>query len=191
MQKVQVAMKRGFDIIGSILVLLMLSPFIILVAIAVKIGIRGSVIFKQERVGKNGKLFNIYKFRTMRYDKRLEENQIFSNDEGRINIVGKVLRRLKLDEIPQLINVLKGDMSLVGPRPTVQRQVDKYTDHQKRRLEFRPGITGLAQINGGRRLSWPERIELDIKYIESYRLFMDIKILFKTIFAVLFNKDPK
>ena len=180
-------LKRTFDIIVSILILIILSPLLLGISILIKLDSKGPMIFKQKRIGKNGKEFIIYKFRTMvkNAEKKGTKYRVTRNDE-RITKVGDFLRKTSLDELPQLFNVLLGDMSLVGPRPTLDFIVNEYDEYQKKRLEVKPGMTGLAQINGRQSLSWEEKIEYDIKYVENQSIWLDIKIIFKTFF-VLFD----
>lgn len=181
-------MKRFIDIIVSFLVLLVLSPILIIVAIAIKLESKESIFFKQERVGLNGKVFSLLKFKSMKSNIVAEKNFDFSLDEERITKVGKFIRRTKIDELPQLINVLKGDMSLVGPRPTIKKQVDAYNDYQRQRLNVRPGMTGLAQVNGNIYLDWDERIKYDVYYVRNKSLLLDLKILLKTVGVVIFGE---
>ena len=149
-------------------------------AAAVGLTSPGGVFFKQERIGMGGKPFLVWKFRSM----VAGDNPIFP-DASRITSVGKVLRRLSLDELPQLINVLLGDMSVVGPRPTLAYQVERYDDHQRRRLAVRPGLTGLAQINGRNSLSWDDRIDFDVTYVETQSVTEDLRIVVKTFSTLL------
>lgn len=188
-KELQMFLKRTLDIFVSSLGLILLLPLFIVISILVKSSSPGPLFFKQERVGKGGQLFNIYKFRTMSVDEDATNNFDFSKDSKRISPVGNFLRRTKFDETIQLYNVLKGEMSLVGPRPTIMNQVIKYDDFQKRRLRVRPGMTGLAQVNGNTALTWEERIIYDVKYVDSYTFLLDIKILIKTILVVLFGED--
>jgi len=176
-----------------------LSPFLGIVAIAIKIDDPGPVFFRQERAGKDGSVFWVFKFRSMVVNAEKKGAGVFvEEDDPRITKVGQFLRNTSIDELPQLINVLKGEMSLVGPRPTLPYQVKQYDARQWRRLKVKPGITGWAQVNGRNELTWPERIELDLWYIDNLNLWLDIKILFKTVLAVLSkqglysgrNKDP-
>jgi undecaprenyl phosphate N,N'-diacetylbacillosamine 1-phosphate transferase len=187
--KINLLIKRLVDILGSGLGLIILLPLFLLITILIKLTMPGPIFFKQERVGKNVGVFYILKFRTMKVDREAETSLDFSKDKERITFIGKVLRRTKVDELPQLINVLLGDMSLVGPRPTVMKQVKKYTKYQMKRLNMRPGMTGLAQVNGNISLPWEQRIEYDIEYIKKFSIFLDIKILFKTIAIVLFGEE--
>ena len=191
MRKFQLAIKRIFDIVSSFALILVLTviPVLLIIAIAIKVTSKGPVVFKQERIGKDGKAFYIYKFRTMlipeeSYDK---DGNPLGNYE-RITKVGAFLRKTSLDELMQLFNVLNGTMSVIGPRPTLRYQVEKYTDEQRRRLEMRPGITGWAQVNGRNDLSWAEKIRYDIEYIDNISIWMDIKILFKTVGIVFGRK---
>ena len=191
MRKFQLAIKRIFDIVSSFALILVLTviPVLLIIAIAIKVTSKGPVVFKQERIGKDGKAFYIYKFRTMlipeeSYDK---DGNPLGNYE-RITKVGAFLRKTSLDELMQLFNVLNGTMSVIGPRPTLRYQVEKYTDEQRRRLEMRPGITGWAQVNGRNDLSWAEKIRYDIEYIDNFSIWMDIKILFKTVGIVFGRK---
>ncbi len=155
-------------------------PVGVLCAIAIRLDSSGPALFRQERVGKDGAPFTVFKFRTM-----VNEPNPIVPDASRITRVGNVLRRFSLDELPQLINVANGTMSIVGPRPTLQYQVDRYTDFQRRRLEVRPGLTGLAQVNGRNALSWDRRIELDVEYVERQSLLLDLQIIARTIKTVL------
>ena len=169
------------DRIISLLALFFLLPIFLLIAIVIKIAMPGPVFFRQARVGRGGREFEVLKFRTMVVGaEKMGLGLLIEKDDKRIPPLGKFLRRWSLDELPQIWNVLKGDMSLVGPRPTVASQVAQYTERQRRRLECLPGLTGWAQINGRNELSWPERIELDIWYIDHWSLALDLKILAQT-----------
>lgn len=189
LRNINLFIKRIIDLLGSGIGILILYPVLCLVIVLIKIFMPGPIFFKQERVGKQGRLFQILKFRTMKVDNEAEKNHDFSKDKERLTVLGKILRRMKVDELPQLINVFLGDMSLVGPRPTVMEQVEKYTARQRRRLEMRPGMTGLAQVNGNIALEWEERIEYDLEYVEKFSLILDIKILLKTILIVIFGEE--
>ena len=181
-----IALKRTVDIVGASLVLLLLAVPFMLIAIAIKLTSRGPVFFRHTRVGKDGTLFVPLKFRTM-VDKAIEHGAgyaITENDQ-RITKVGRFLRESSLDELPQIINVLKGDMSLVGPRPSWPYQVDRYTDTQRQRLRVKPGLTGLAAIRGRNSIPWEQRIEMDNWYIDHWSLCLDLKILAKTPWKVL------
>ena len=189
MRKINLAIKRFGDFAGSGIGLVVISPILLVTVILLEILMPGPVFFKQQRVGKNGRLFNILKFRSMKVDKEAEKNHDFSKDEERKTPFGNLIRRLKIDELPQLINVFRGDMSLVGPRPTVKEQTDLYNDYQRQRLNMRPGMTGLAQVNGNISLSWDERIEYDVEYVNNFSILLDLKILFKTVAVVILGED--
>ncbi|HHS49972.1 MAG TPA: sugar transferase [candidate division Zixibacteria bacterium] len=191
--------KRAIDLFGSLFGLIVLSPFLTGIALAIKIDSKGPVFFKQERIGKNGRKFMMLKFRSMFIDaeKRLAElldkneaeGALFKmKDDPRITKVGKFLRKFSLDEFPQLINVLRGDMSLVGPRPPLEREIVEYESWQLKRVDTVPGMTGLWQVSGRSNLPFEEMVRLDIFYIEHWSLWLDIKILFKTIPAVIFGR---
>lgn len=188
-KKLNLFVKRSIDVLGSGLGLLILSPILLLTAMAIILFMPGPVFFKQERVGRRGKLFEILKYRTMKVDKQAEQAHDFSKDQNRLTKLGKVLRRTKIDELPQLINVFRGDMSLVGPRPTVLEQVEQYTERQRKRLDMRPGMTGWAQVNGNIELEWDERIEYDLEYIDEFSILLDFRILIKTVGVVLFGEE--
>lgn len=189
MKKFRILVKRLFDILFSILGILLCIPLFLGGAILIKLSMPGPIFFRQERVGKNGKIFFILKFRTMKTDKNAELNHDTSKDERRITTLGRVMRRIKMDELPQMFNVLKGDMSLVGPRPTFKEQADLYDTKQQKRLSMRPGMTGLAQVNGNIAISWNERIEYDLNYIEHFSLCLDVKILLKTVLVIMFGEQ--
>ena len=188
-RKVNLFLKRLFDIIFSGVGMVLLSPFLVLISILIKVVMPGPVLFKQIRVGKNKRLFKIFKFRTMKIDKEAENSHDISKDTERLTTLGRLLRRTKIDELPQLVNVFTGDMSLVGPRPTFEEQVRKYDQHQMKRLDMRPGMTGLAQINGNTALSWEERIRFDIRYVENFNVMLDIKILLRTVGVVVMGEE--
>ena len=171
---------RLLDIVVLLIAAPVIVPVGVLCALAIRLDSSGPALFRQERVGKNGSPFTVYKFRTM-----VNEPNPIVPDASRITRVGKILRRFSLDELPQLINVANGTMSIVGPRPTLQYQVDRYSDFQRRRLEVRPGLTGLAQVNGRNALNWDRRIELDVEYVERQSLLLDLQIIARTIKTVL------
>jgi lipopolysaccharide/colanic/teichoic acid biosynthesis glycosyltransferase len=172
---------RVIDVVLAGLLLLIASPLLALAAIAIRLESRGPVFYKQQRVGRDGEPFELWKLRTMVPGAESMGAGIYIIDgDTRITRVGRLLRRFSLDELPNLINVLRGEMAIVGPRPTVQEQVDRYTDRQRRRLDVKPGITGWAQINGRTSLPWPDRIELDVWYVEHRSLRLDLRILLKT-----------
>lgn len=186
-------LKRGLDLLFSIVFLMLFWPLFILISIIIRLDSKGSAIFKQERLGKNGKVFEIIKFRTM-IDNAENIGTGLSTYEWdpRVTKVGKVLRKTSLDELPQIINVLKGDMSIIGPRPPVPYHPRKYTEYspsQKRRFTIRPGITGYAQVKGRNSLKWDERIEYDVEYVEKLSFFLDMKILILTVVNVFKSKD--
>jgi lipopolysaccharide/colanic/teichoic acid biosynthesis glycosyltransferase len=189
MRQINLVIKRSVDFIGSAIGLFVISPILLITVVLLKILMPGPVFFTQQRVGKNGKLFNIMKFRSMKVDREAEKNHDFTKDAERMTPFGNLIRRLKIDELPQLINVFRGDMSLVGPRPTVKKQTDLYNDYQKQRLNMRPGMTGLAQVNGNISLSWNERIVYDVEYVNNFSVLLDIKILFKTVAVVFLGED--
>lgn len=188
MRKFQLFIKRAFDIIASLtlIILLIAIPVFIVVPILIRLTSKGPAVFTQERVGKDGKIFKIYKFRTMRIpEDSLDENGNMLPPKERITKVGKFLRKTSLDELMQLFNILGGSMSFVGPRPTLPEQVGKYTDYHKQRHNMRPGVTGWAQVNGRNNLTWAQKIEYDIEYINKFSIWFDIKVFFKTIGVVL------
>ncbi|HKP21435.1 MAG TPA: sugar transferase [Thermoleophilaceae bacterium] len=174
-------MNRALDAVLAAALLAITSPLLGLAALAIRLESRGPVFYRQLRVGKDGERFELWKLRTMVPGAETMGAGIYVLEgDARITRVGKLLRRFSLDELPNLVNVLRGEMAIVGPRPTVQEQVDRYTDRQRRRLEVKPGITGWAQINGRASLPWPERIELDVWYVEHRSLRLDLRILART-----------
>jgi lipopolysaccharide/colanic/teichoic acid biosynthesis glycosyltransferase len=175
--------KRLFDLILTIPALLLLAPVLALVALLVRLKLGPPVLFKQQRPGRQARPFTIYKFRTM-IDGRDAGNRPLP-DEKRLTPFGQFLRRSSLDELPELFNVLKGEMSLVGPRPLLMKYLERYTADQMRRHEVRPGITGWAQVNGRNKLSWPEKFNLDVWYVDHCSLGLDIKILAMTVRTIL------
>ncbi len=185
--------KRFFDIIFSFLGIIVAFIPMLIIAIAIKVDSKGPVIFKQERIGKNGKVFKILKFRSMCVGAEKTGSGVYSGKgDTRVTKVGKFLRKTSLDEIPQLFSVLKGDMSFIGPRPPLTYHpwaLDKYTDEQKKMFEVRPGITGWAQINGRKDVEWNKRIKLNVWYVEHLSMWLDIKIIFKTVIKVSTNAD--
>jgi lipopolysaccharide/colanic/teichoic acid biosynthesis glycosyltransferase len=172
---------RALDIAIATAGLAIAAPVLALAALAIRFESRGPVLYRQRRVGLGGEPFELWKLRTMVPQAETMGAGVYVLEgDPRITRTGRLLRRFSLDELPNLVNVLKGDMAVVGPRPTVQEQVDRYTDRQRRRLEVKPGITGWAQVNGRTSLPWPERIELDVWYVEHRSLRLDLKILAKT-----------
>ena len=175
--------KRTFDILISLLALIILSPVLLLICISLLVIMGMPIFFTQERPGKNGEIFKIIKFRTMLNDK--DSNGNFLPDEKRLTKFGVWLRNSSLDELPELLNVLKGDMSIVGPRPLLVEYLPLYSEHQSKRHNVLPGITGWAQINGRNSLSWEEKFNLDVWYVHNHNIILDIKIIFKTFSKVL------
>lgn len=174
-------MNRALDLAGASLGLVLASPFLAAAAIAIKLDGGGPVLYRQQRVGKDGREFELVKLRTMVVGaERQGAGWAVDHGDPRITRVGSVLRRVSLDEVPQLWNVVRGEMSLIGPRPTLAYQVEQYTPHQRRRLDVRPGITGWAQVQGRASLPWEERIELDVWYVEHRSPSLDLKILART-----------
>ena len=175
-------MKRIFDFVVSFLALIILSPIIAITALLIRWKIGSPVFFKQERPGLQGRSFFVYKFRSMT-DERDEHGELLP-DDVRLTSFGKIIRKFSLDELPQLLNVRKGDMSFVGPRPLLVEYLPLYDERQTRRHEVRPGITGWAQVNGRNAISWEERFEFDVWYVENRAFWLDIKILFMTVLKV-------
>ena len=174
-------MSRVLDVVLAAMLLVVTAPLLVLAAIAIRIESRGPVFYKQLRVGRDGQPFELRKLRTMVPGAETMGAGIYVIEgDPRITRVGRLLRRFSLDELPNLMNVLRGEMAIVGPRPTVQEQVDRYTERQRRRLEVKPGITGWAQINGRTSLPWPDRIELDVWYVEHRSMRLDLRILLRT-----------
>jgi len=180
------ALRRAFDVTVAGAALLAASPFLLVAMVAIRLESRGSAIYRQRRVGREGRPFDVLKLRTMVSGaEHLGRGLAVSEGDTRITRVGRVLRRWSLDEVPNLVNVLRGEMAIVGPRPTVPVQVDRYTERQRGRLAVKPGITGWAQVNGRTERPWDERIELDLWYIEHRSWRLDLQILFKTAAMVL------
>lgn len=194
-------LKRTIDIFGSIAGLIVLSPLLACIAVLIKLeDPKGSVFFYQTRIGKNEKPFRMFKLRSMltgaedKLKDLLDKNEISGamfkmKDDPRVTKVGKFIRKTSIDELPQLLNVLRGEMSLVGPRPPLAREVDEYTEHDKKRLSVTPGCTGLWQVSGRNNLCFKQMVELDIAYIEKRCIWFDIKIMFRTVRAVVGSKD--
>jgi undecaprenyl phosphate N,N'-diacetylbacillosamine 1-phosphate transferase len=180
-------LKRALDIIISLLALIILCPALLFIIIAIKAGSKGPAIFKQKRAGKNSNPFVFYKFRTMTIDADPFGPSPKSAFDHRLTKLGRILREYSLDELPQLFNILKGDMSIVGPRPLYLSQIPEWNERQKKRLLVRPGLTGLAQISGRGELTREEKLELDIKYVETASFSADLKIILATI-AYIFNR---
>lgn len=185
--------KRLLDVIFSLVAIIIFFPLFIIMAVAIKAESKGPVIFKQERLGRHAKIFNIYKFRSMCVGaEQTGSGQYSFEGDPRVTKVGKFIRATSIDELPQLFNILKGDMSFIGPRPPLTYhpwEISEYTKEQLRMFEVRPGITGWAQVNGRKEVEWHERIRLNVWYVDNASLLLDIKILFLTFFKVLKNED--
>lgn len=192
--------KRTIDIIGAGLGLILLSPIIAIVACAVKVTSRGPIFFSQKRVGKNGELFEMYKFRSMvvnaeELKEKLEEQNEMSGpmfkikDDPRVTKVGKFIRKTSIDELPQLWNVLKGDMSLVGPRPSLPKEVEQFDNWMFKRLSVRPGLTCYWQVSGRSNIDFEDWMKLDCRYVDERNLWIDIKLIFKTVFVLFGDKN--
>ena len=202
-KKIYLCIKRLFDIVLSLIGLIILLPLFLIIAIIIKLDSKGPVFFKHKRIGKNGKTIGVYKFRSMvinaeelikkftpEQKAEYEKNFKLDNDP-RITRVGKVLRKTSLDELPQLINILIGNMSIVGPRPIVTGEIDKYGDQKDKFLSMTPGLTGYWQASGRSDVEYDERIQMELYYIDHCSLWLDIKIIFKTFFAVIKRKGAK
>ena len=175
--------KRSIDFILSLLAVIILSPVLLIVAVLVRVKLGSPVIFKQERPGLNEKIFTMYKFRTMTDEK--DENGELLSDEIRLTKFGKILRSTSLDELPELFNIVKGDMAIVGPRPLLVKYLPLYNEKQHKRHLVKPGITGYAQVNGRNSISWEEKFDLDVYYVNHITFLLDVKIIFKTVKTVL------
>lgn len=195
MRQVQLVCKYIFDLLAGVLGLIVLSPVLFVVSCAIIINDPGPVFFKQKRIGKDGKTFEILKFRTMvqNAEKIGDGLVVQTEDDPRITKVGRLLRKTSLDELPQLLNIVKGEMSLIGPRPPVTYHpyngYESYPEKAKLRFKMRPGITGLAQVEKRNSATWDERIEIDIKYVENFSLLLDIKIFFKTFSSMKYTEE--
>lgn len=181
--------KRTLDLILSLMALIVLMPLMIIIGILVRINLGSPIIFKQKRPGKNEKIFTLYKFRTMTDKRDIDGNLL--PDEYRLTKFGKFLRSTSLDELPELINIIKGDMAIVGPRPLLVEYLPYYTEEEKHRHDVRPGLTGLAQVNGRNEISWEEKLKYDTEYIKEISFYSDLKIIFKTIKKTIKRKDIK
>lgn len=179
--------KRTLDLILSLMALIVLMPLMIIIGILVRINLGSPIIFKQKRPGKNEKVFTLYKFKTMTDKRDIDGNLL--PDEYRLTKFGKFLRSTSLDELPELINIIKGDMAIVGPRPLLVEYLPYYTEEEKHRHDVRPGLTGLAQVNGRNLLEWDERLKKDLEYINSISVKNDLFIIFRTIINVIKRKD--
>ena len=175
-------LNRAFDILLAAAGLAIASPLLLVAIVAIRLESKGSPIYRQRRVGKDGVPFEMLKLRTMVSGaEHIGDGLAVNTGDPRITRIGALLRRFSLDELPNLVNVLRGEMAIVGPRPTIQAQVDQYTPEQRRRLEVKPGITGWAQVNGRASLPWHERIELDVWYVDNRSLLLDLRILVRTV----------
>ena len=185
-------LKRFFDIFMSLFILLLVWPIFLIIALAIKIDSKGPVIFKQQRIGKGGKVFNIYKFRSMCVGAEKTGSGVYSDkNDARVTKVGKFLRATSLDELIQVVNILKGDMSFIGPRPPLTYHpwpIEEYTEEQKKMFNVRPGVTGWAQVHGRKDVEWNKRIELNVWYVENLSFLLDLRILFTTVLK-LFKDD--
>ncbi|MCH8118709.1 MAG: sugar transferase [Planctomycetes bacterium] len=181
--------KRGLDIFIALAAMVILSPVLVAIGITIRLSSKGPAVFKQQRAGQNGKPFVFYKFRTMKLDVAPFGPSPKSGEDSRLTKVGKFLRESSLDELPQLFNILKGDMSIVGPRPLYLSQIPEWSERQKKRLLVKPGLTGLAQIQGRAELTREEKLELDVKYVENAGLLTDIRIMLATITQVFRRKS--
>lgn len=187
---IQLFIKSVIDIIASAAGLVLLIPVLVLIAVAIKLTSKGPVFFHQDRLGINGRIFKLHKFRTMVTGAvSIGTGLAVAGNDVRITKVGAILRKTSLDELPQLFNVLKGDISLVGPRPTVPQHLEYYGDFERRRLEVKPGITGLAMVRGRGSVPWSVRIKYDVEYIDNFSLWLDFKILVQTLWVVLARKN--
>lgn len=178
--------KRFFDIVSSLIAIIILALPMMILAILIRVKLGGPVLFKQERPGKNGKIFTLIKFRTM--TNQCDENGELLPDEVRLTKFGVFLRSTSLDELPELFNILKGDMSVIGPRPLLVQYLPRYNEHQAQRHLVSPGLTGWAQVNGRNAISWEQKFDYDVEYVENMNLFLDIKIIFMTVINVI-KKD--
>lgn len=184
-----IMLKRLFDIIASLTALILFTPIFLLISLLILLADGRPIFYNQERLGKDAVIFRFHKFRSMTNNPRRRLDEQVREDDPEVTGVGRVIRRLKIDELPQLWNVLKGDMSIVGPRPALPKYLETYSLRQRRRLAVRGGITCLAQINGSSHLSWDERIEYDLIYIDTQSLWMDLKIILKTILVVILGEE--
>ena len=189
-KRVQLVLKRSFDILVSFFLLVFLAPAFVIIALAIKVTSDGPVFFIQERPGKYAKIFRVFKFRTMRpgSDIMIKGKEVFQDDD-RITPIGRILRRTKVDELPLLINVLRGEMSLVGPRPERIASLQDYDSEITKRLNMLPGMTGLAQVSGNIYLDLKERYRLDVYYVENFSLWLDLKILLRTVGVILLGEE--
>lgn len=183
---VYIRAKRVLDFIGALICLVLFSPVILVTALLVKIFLGSPVIFKQERPGLNEEIFTLYKFRSM---KNIDESKGLVTDAERLGKFGRILRSTSLDELPSLVNVIKGDMSFVGPRPLLVEYLAMYTPQEKARHSVRPGITGLAQVSGRNNINWDDRFHYDLQYVNTINLLLDVQVLLRTVSTVISRKD--
>lgn len=194
--------KRFIDLLGSFVGLIVLSPIILIVSLLIKFESKGPVIFSQDRIGKNGKTFKMYKFRSMVVnaeelkEKLKEQNEMSGpmfkmKEDPRVTKIGKFIRKTSIDELPQLINVLKGDMSLVGPRPSLPKEVEQFEDWMMERLEVKPGLTCYWQVSGRNNIDFEDWMKLDIKYVRERNTLTDIKLIFKTVFVLFGDENAR
>ena len=187
--KKYLVVKRILDLIFALTLLIIIAPIFVIVAASIKLETKGPIFFKQNRLGLNGENFKMYKFRSMVINAEKTGTGVYSyRGDPRVTKVGAFIRKTSIDELPQLINIIKGEMSVIGPRPTLTYhpwKLQDYTEEHKVRFDIRPGVTGLAQINGRKQLSWPERIVLDVQYIDNISILLDVKIFYKTIVKIL------
>ncbi len=179
--------KRPIDIVCALLALTLFSWLYIILAILVRVKLGSPILFKQARPGEDEKIFNLYKFRTMTDEK--DENGNLLPDEVRLTKFGQFLRKTSLDELPEAINILKGDMSVVGPRPLLVEYLDRYNDEQKRRHEVRPGLSGYAQVNGRNSVTWEDKFKMDVHYVDNITFLGDVKIIFQTVFKSFIKQE--
>ena len=194
------AAKRGVDVVGALAGLVLLAPLLVATALAIRIDSRGPVLFRQTRVGKRGRLFTMYKFRSMRTTAEIEKQAFDGDNESRDGVlfkmrqdprvtrVGRIIRRLSIDELPQLLNIVRGDMSIVGPRPALPSEVEQYDFEARKRLQTRPGLTCLWQIGGRSDLAFGEQVDLDLRYLQARSLAKDLEIIARTVPAVITGK---
>lgn len=192
MIRLQLSVKHFVDYTLALILFFLLTPVFLIISIWIKAADGGPILFKQNRIGKNGKKFMIYKFRSMVSNaENMGAGLAFDQNDLRITRPGKFIRSSSLDEIPQLFNILKGEMSFIGPRPTIESQVLRYNSFQRQRLEMKPGITGWAQVNGRNAIKWSVRIKYDVEYVKNWNLWFDVKIIIKTIFVVFTKKGVR
>ncbi len=189
-RKIQLLIKSVIDVIAAAAGLILLFPLFVLIAAAIKLTSKGPVCFNQDRVGINGRIFKLHKFRTMVVGaENIGAGLSVAGNDARITKAGAILRKTSLDELPQLLNVLKGDISLVGPRPTVPQHLEYYGEFERCRLAVKPGITGLAMVRGRGSVPWSVRIKYDVEYVENFSLWLDLKIILQTVWVVLTRKN--